>query len=80
MTIESRITLCPGTPRIDVRTVVGNTAEDHRLRVLFPLGAPARFGSSEGIFSVDDRPSLLSIRPRSPTGSSRPPRTRRRAS
>ena len=56
MRIESRITLCRGTPRIDVRTVVWNTAEDHRLRVLFPLGAPARFGSAEGIFSIDDRP------------------------
>jgi alpha-mannosidase len=54
--IESRISLCHGIPRIDVRTVVRNTAEDHRLRVLFPLGAPARFGSAEGIFSVDDRP------------------------
>ena len=54
--IESRISLCRGTPRIDVRTVVRNAAEDHRLRVLFPLGGPARFGSAEGIFSVDDRP------------------------
>jgi alpha-mannosidase len=55
--IESRITLCRGTPRVDVRTTVENTAEDHRLRVLFPLGAPASFGSAEGIFSVDDRPA-----------------------
>jgi len=54
--IESRILLCRGVPRIDVRTTVWNAAEDHRLRVLFPLGAPARFGSAEGIFSVDDRP------------------------
>jgi mannosylglycerate hydrolase len=54
--IESRITLSRGTARIDVRTEVGNTAEDHRLRVLFPLGAPASFGSAEGIFSVDERP------------------------
>ena len=54
--IESRFSLCPGVPRIDVRTTVTNTAEDHRLRVLFPLGAPARLASAEGIFSVDDRP------------------------
>jgi mannosylglycerate hydrolase len=54
--IESRISLCRGTPRIDIRTTVTNTAEDHRLRVLFPLGAPARVSSAEGIFSVDDRP------------------------
>jgi mannosylglycerate hydrolase len=39
-----------------VRTAVENVAEDHRLRVLFPLGDKALFGSSEGIFSVDDRP------------------------
>lgn len=54
--IESRISLCPGVPRIDVRTTVMNPAEDHRLRVLFPLGAPAQAASAEGIFSVDDRP------------------------
>jgi mannosylglycerate hydrolase len=54
--IETRVSLCPNAPRIDVRTTVRNAAEDHRLRVLFPLGAPALFGSAEGIFSVDDRP------------------------
>jgi mannosylglycerate hydrolase len=54
--VESRISLCRGVPRIDVRTRIINSAEDHRLRVLFPLGAPAEIGSSEGIFSVDDRP------------------------
>ncbi len=54
--IESRISLCPGVPRIDVRTTVTNTAEDHRLRVLFPLSAPVGLASAEGIFSVDDRP------------------------
>ena len=54
--IESRISLCRGIPRIDVRTSLSNTAEDHRLRVLFPLGMPAGFASAEGIFSVDDRP------------------------
>jgi mannosylglycerate hydrolase len=56
ISIESRISLCPGVPRIDIRTTVRNTAEDHRLRVLFPLGAAAAFASAEGIFSVDDRP------------------------
>ncbi len=54
--IESRLSLCVGAPRIDVRTTVVNTAEDHRLRVMFPLGAPAEQASAEGIFSVDDRP------------------------
>jgi alpha-mannosidase len=54
--VQSRVSLCRGTPRIDVQTVVENAAEDHRLRVLFPLGRKAEAGSSEGIFSVDDRP------------------------
>ena len=54
--IESRICLYPGVPRIDVKTTVTNPAEDHRLRVLFALGAPAKAASAEGIFSVDDRP------------------------
>jgi len=54
--IESRISLAPGAPRIDVRTTVTNTAEDHRLRVLFPLDAHVQTASAEGIFSVDDRP------------------------
>ena len=56
ISIESRISLCAGASRIDVKTTVTNTAEDHRLRVLFPLGAPAEMASSEGIYSVDDRP------------------------
>jgi mannosylglycerate hydrolase len=56
MPVESRITLAPGTQRIDVRTVVRNAAEDHRLRVLFPLGASASGAASEGVFSVDERP------------------------
>ncbi|HUJ75204.1 MAG TPA: glycoside hydrolase family 38 C-terminal domain-containing protein, partial [bacterium] len=54
--VESRISLCPGAPRVDVRTTVSNTAEDHRLRVLFPLGAHVDTASAEGIFSVDERP------------------------
>ena len=60
--VESRISLCRGVARIDVRTTVSNTAFDHRLRVLFPLGAPAELASAEGIFSVDDRP----VTPRDP--------------
>ncbi|HET6451542.1 MAG TPA: glycosyl hydrolase-related protein, partial [Spirochaetia bacterium] len=54
--IESRISLGPGSPRIDIRTTVSNAAEDHRLRVLFPLDALVQAASAEGIFSVDDRP------------------------
>ncbi|HET6486913.1 MAG TPA: glycosyl hydrolase-related protein [Spirochaetia bacterium] len=55
--IESTVSLYPGVPRIDIVTEIENTAEDHRLRVLFPLGAPAAVASAEGIFSVDDRPT-----------------------
>ena len=36
--IVTTVTLTDGVPRIDVRTVVFNAAEDHRLRVHFPSG------------------------------------------
>jgi alpha-mannosidase len=54
--VESRVSLFDAVARIDIRTQVDNIAEDHRLRVLFPLGAAAAIASAEGVFSVDDRP------------------------
>jgi mannosylglycerate hydrolase len=53
--VQSRISLNEGVGRIDIETVVENVADDHRLRVLFPLGAAAVSASTEGVFSVDTR-------------------------
>jgi len=54
--VTSYITLRSGVPRIDVRTVVDNAAEDHRLRVKFPTGIRASSVSSDGLFVVNERP------------------------
>ncbi|MHB8452630.1 MAG: glycoside hydrolase family 38 N-terminal domain-containing protein, partial [Mycobacteriales bacterium] len=37
VTLDARV--APGVPRVDVDVRVDNTARDHRLRLLFPLGA-----------------------------------------
>jgi mannosylglycerate hydrolase len=50
------ISVHPGVPRVDVRVEVDNRAEDHRLRLVFPTGLAVAAASSEGVFSVDDRP------------------------
>ncbi len=55
--VTSHLTLVRGSPRLDVRTVVENTVEDHRLRVLFPTDlADATHSSASGHFTVDERP------------------------
>ncbi len=54
--ITSCVTLTRGVPRVDVKTVVGNRAKDHRLRVLFPTGLSSEVSHSEGQFDVLERP------------------------
>lgn len=56
MPIQSRISLLPGVPRVDIRTTVKNAAKDHRLRVHFP--APFRVAKAhyDGHFEVIQRP------------------------
>jgi hypothetical protein len=39
--VRVRVRVVPGVPRVDVELDLVNTAEDHRLQVLFPLGGPA---------------------------------------
>jgi len=60
MTVTSRFTLKRGGRRLEVRTVVENTVEDHRVRVAFPTGIHADASSAAGHFTVDERP----VRPR----------------
>jgi hypothetical protein len=42
--VECELRVAPGVPRVDLRVRVENRARDHRLRLVFPTGAPlARF-------------------------------------
>jgi alpha-mannosidase/mannosylglycerate hydrolase len=58
-TIESRITLRAGRDVVEVEITVDNTAEDHRLRVLFPTGADALTCLADGPFDVFERSIAL---------------------
>ncbi len=57
--IVSTVTLTDGVPRIDVRTVVFNAAEDHRLRAHFPSGVRASVSKADQHFGVVQRPIAL---------------------
>lgn len=54
--ISTRATLTPGVPRLDVETVVDNTARDHRLRVHFPTALVTDSTWAESHFDVVQRP------------------------
>jgi hypothetical protein len=41
LTLDVEVRLVPGTERADLRVRLRNRARDHRLRLLFPTGAPA---------------------------------------
>ncbi|MDF2645802.1 MAG: alpha-mannosidase [Paenibacillus sp.] len=53
--ITNYVTLAAGSARVDVRTAWNNQAEDHRLRVLFPLGEKFKVSHAEGHFDVVER-------------------------
>lgn len=52
---KTLVTLTAGLKRIDIKTVFDNQAKDHRLRVLFPTGIPAKASYAEGTFDVVER-------------------------
>jgi 2-O-(6-phospho-alpha-D-mannosyl)-D-glycerate hydrolase len=55
--IVSFVTLRKGARSVEIRTVFNNTAEDHRLRVMFPTGlANASVCHAETAFDVVERP------------------------
>ena len=39
-TVTTEVRIAPGIERVDVLVTVDNSAEDHRLRLMFPTGAP----------------------------------------
>jgi hypothetical protein len=60
LVIDSYISLRPNQHHLDVHTVVENTADDHRLRVLFPSGArAAQTYMADSAFDVVERPIAL---------------------
>ena len=59
LVISHYITLRKGQDFLEVETVVENTAEDHRLRVLFPSGAQADTYLADSAFDVVERPIAL---------------------
>ena len=54
--ISSIFTLKRGSPVLDVRTVVDNNAQNHRLRLMLPTGIAATHSDAAGHFTVDRRP------------------------
>ena len=56
LTFTCRYTLKKGSKRVDVSLKVDNTAEDHRLRLMFDTGIKAEFSDAAGHFTVDRRP------------------------
>src|SRR5438552_6688090 len=54
--LSSVVTLTHGCPRVDVQTTVANTAEDHRLRVLFTAPVDVDHVHADGAFEVVRRP------------------------
>ena len=59
LVIDSLINLRPGQDFVEVRTTVDNTADDHRLRMLFPSGAAAETYLADSAFDVVERPIAL---------------------
>lgn len=54
--ITTFYTLKKGSKKLDVKVVTDNTAEDHRLRVMFDTGIKSELSYAAGHFNVDKRP------------------------
>ncbi|MBC7316361.1 MAG: glycoside hydrolase family 38, partial [Chloroflexi bacterium] len=59
LVLESLVSLRPGADRVEIETTVHNTAEDHRLRVLFPTRAQADTYLADSAFDAVERPIAL---------------------
>jgi alpha-mannosidase len=57
--VRVRVSLAPGLPRVDVEIEVENRADDHRLSLLFPVGAPATSALYDGHFEIVRRPTAI---------------------
>ncbi|MFX1405216.1 MAG: alpha-mannosidase, partial [Promethearchaeota archaeon] len=54
--IQSLITVSAYSPRVDIQTILTNTAKDHRLRVLFPTDLNTTTACADTPFHVTERP------------------------
>jgi mannosylglycerate hydrolase len=54
--IHTELTLKKGARRLEIKTRVDNTIEQHRLRAAFPTGIAAEYSHAGGHFTVDRRP------------------------
>ncbi|MDB6128484.1 MAG: glycoside hydrolase, partial [Verrucomicrobia bacterium] len=59
MVLDSLVSLRPGQDFLEVRTTVDNTANDHRVRVLFPSGAKTDTFLTDTAFDVVERQIAL---------------------
>lgn len=59
LVIDSLASLRPGQTHLEVQTTVDNTADDHRVRVLFPSGAKTNTFLTDTAFDVVERPIAL---------------------
>ncbi len=55
--VRARVSVALGLPYVDVEIEIDNRAEDHRLSLLFPTGAPAARAAYDGHFELVRRPT-----------------------
>jgi alpha-mannosidase len=55
--LTTEVTLAAHSRRIEIAVSGDNSARDHRLQALFPLGAPIRSSAAESVFEVVERPA-----------------------
>ncbi len=59
LTVRMQARVAPGVDRVDLRVEVDNPARDHRLRLLFPTGAPVDRFHASTTFDVATRTTAL---------------------
>jgi hypothetical protein len=55
--VTHEVRVAPGVRRVDLRVRVRNTARDHRLRMLFPTGAPTERYRAATTLDIAERPT-----------------------
>jgi mannosylglycerate hydrolase len=71
--VLTEATVWAGLPRVDFRVTIENTAEDHRLRALFPLPFAVDHATNENQFHVAER--SLTVVPWNGISAEQPPTT-----
>lgn len=59
LVLDSRVSLRPGQRFVEIHTTLDNSADDHRVRVLFPSGAVTDTYLADAAFDVVERPIAL---------------------